>query len=234
MSDIFREVDEDLRRDRYGKLWKRFAPYIIGVAVLIVVGTGGYRFWEYQQAQKSAAAGDVLLTAIEEGDAGDHDAARQDLAKLSGSLGGYPMLARMRTASELAASGDKEGALKAFGEIADDTSLDGRYRDIAAIRAGYLAVDLESRDQVKARVERLADAANALRAAAWEILGLAAWKAGDMDGAGKWNAMILEDREAPADVNTRARMMQALIQAAKGPEVASDEGKAATDKEKTQ
>ncbi|PTW60461.1 hypothetical protein C8N35_10484 [Breoghania corrubedonensis] len=234
MSDIFREVDEDLRRDRYGKLWKRLAPYIIGVAVLIVAGTGGYRFFEYRQAQQSAKAGDMLLTAIDEGNAGDHDKAREELAGLSDATGGYAMLGSMRAASELAAAGDKDGALKAFSKIADDTSIDKLYRDMAAIRAGYLAVDLEDRDKVKARVEPLADAANSLRAAAWEILGLAAWKAGDMDGADKWFAMILEDREAPADVSTRARMMQSLIQAAKTPEVASNANGAATDEEKTQ
>ncbi|MDJ0930854.1 tetratricopeptide repeat protein [Breoghania sp.] len=234
MSDIFREVDEGLRRDRYGRLWKRFAPYIIGVAVLIVVGTGGYRYWEYRQAQESAKAGDILLSAIDAGNAGDHDTARQELAGLSYSTGGYPVLARMRTASEMASAGDKESALKAFSEIADDTKIDNQFRDIAEIRAGYLAVDLENRDQVKARVERLGDAANALRAAAWEILGLAAWKANNMDGADKCFSMILDDQQAPADVNTRARMMQSLIQAAKTPEVASNDADTASDKEKAQ
>ncbi len=234
MSDIFREVDEDLRRDRYGKLWKRFAPYIIGVAVLIVAGTGGYRYWEYSQGQKSAQAGDALLTAIDAGNAGDHDQALQDLASLSNSIGGYPMLARMREAGETAASGDKEAALQSFSAIASDTSVDQQFRDVAAIRAGYLAVDLETRDQVADRVERLTDAANAMRAAAWEIMGLAAWKAGDMDEAGKWFSMILEESGAPADVTTRARMMQSLIEAAKGPAVASGDKAAASDEGNSQ
>jgi hypothetical protein len=42
MSDIFREVDEDLRREQVRKLWDRFAPYVIGLAVLIVAATAGY------------------------------------------------------------------------------------------------------------------------------------------------------------------------------------------------
>ena len=234
MSDIFREVDEDLRRDRYGKLWKRFAPFIIGVAVLIVVGTGGYRYWQYSQGQKSAQAGDELLTAIDAGNAGNHDQALQELAKLSNSIGGYPMLARMREAGEMAVSGEKEKALQAFSAIANDTSIDQQFRDVAAIRAGYLAVDLETRDQVADRVEALTDAASAMRAAAWEIMGLAAWKAGDMNDADKWFSMILEDTATPADVTTRARMMQSLIQAAKGPAVASGDDAAASDKGNSQ
>lgn len=236
MSDIFREVDEDLRRDRYGRLWKRFAPYIIGVAVLIVAGTAGYRFWEYWQSEQSAQAGDTLLTAIDASNAGKNDEAQQDLAKLSDAIGGYPLLAKMREASDTAASGDKEGALAAYTAIAEDGSVGQQFRDFAAIRAGYLAVDLEDREKVASRVELLADGANSMRAAAWEILGLAAWKADDMDGARKWFAMILDDQEAPVDVTTRARMMQSLIDAATGPAqaAAASDATAASDEKKAQ
>ena len=45
MSDIFREVDEDIRRDQIKKLWDRFGPYVLGLALLIVLGTAGYRGW---------------------------------------------------------------------------------------------------------------------------------------------------------------------------------------------
>ncbi len=46
MSDIFREVDEDLRREQFKRLWDRFGTYVIGLAVLIVVVTAGYRGWD--------------------------------------------------------------------------------------------------------------------------------------------------------------------------------------------
>ena len=45
MSDIFREVDEDIRHERFKRLWDRFGPWVIGVAVLIVLITAGYRGW---------------------------------------------------------------------------------------------------------------------------------------------------------------------------------------------
>lgn len=220
MSDIFREVDEDLRRDRFGKLWKRFAPYIIGVAVLIVAGTAGYRYWETRQAEQSAEAGDVLLAAIEAGNAGNHDEAVANLSGLEDAIGGYPLLARMRRATELAASGDKAAALEAFSEIAEDGSLDQTFRDLARVRAGYLAVDLEDREAVARRVEPLTDAANALRTSALEINGLAAWKAGNLAAARDWFAKILEGDDAPSDVVGRARMMQALVDAARGADPA--------------
>lgn len=197
-----------------GRLWSRFAPYIIGTAVLIVVGTGGYRAWEAWEASRSETAGDAFLEALETSNAGKHDEARSALEALSGSTGGYPVLAAMRSAAELAVNGDNAGALVAFDAVAADGSIGQVYRDLANVRAAYLALDVEERTSVEARVSGLADAAHALRHSAREIMGLAAWKAGDMKAADIWFAAILDDNESPNDVVNRARMMQSLLAAA--------------------
>ena len=42
MADVFDEVDEDIRRANALKLWKKFAPLIVGAAVAIVVATAGW------------------------------------------------------------------------------------------------------------------------------------------------------------------------------------------------
>ena len=36
MSDILREVDEELRRERYQKLWERYGIYVVGAALALV------------------------------------------------------------------------------------------------------------------------------------------------------------------------------------------------------
>lgn len=43
MSDIFQEVEEDVRRERYEKLWKKYGNYIIALAVLIVAGVAAFQ-----------------------------------------------------------------------------------------------------------------------------------------------------------------------------------------------
>ncbi len=213
MADIFREVDEDLRRDRLGRLWSRFAPYIIGVAVLIVAGTAGYRGYEAWEQSRSEAAGDAFLEALETANAGKHEEARTALEGMSDATGGYPVLARMRVAAELATSGDDAGALSAFDAIAADGSFNQVYRDLANVRAAYLALDVEDRAAVEARVSGLADPLNPLRHSAREIMGLAAWKADDLKAADTWITTILDDSESPTDVVNRARMMQSLLAA---------------------
>ena len=109
MSDIFREVDEDLRHEHYKRLWDRFGPYVIGLAVLIVVGTAGWRLWEYWQERSAQATGDRFVVALELAEAGDRDAAITALQEIAvDGSGQYPMLANFRAASERAASGDLE------------------------------------------------------------------------------------------------------------------------------
>src|SRR5262249_54494294 len=115
MSDIFREVDEDLRREQYKRLWDRFGGYVIGLAVLIVVAVGGYKAWEWWEASRAAATGDQFLAALTLSDQGKHDEAiaALDTVAADGS-GGYPILAIFRSAGEKVAAGDADGAVKAY------------------------------------------------------------------------------------------------------------------------
>ena len=75
MSDIFREVDEDLRREQYKRLWDRFGGYVIGLAVLIVVAVGGYKAWEWWENSRAAASGDRFLAALMLSEEGKHEEA---------------------------------------------------------------------------------------------------------------------------------------------------------------
>ena len=49
MSDIFREIDEELRRDNLLKLWSRYGRYIVAIAVLALVVAGAIVAWRDHQ-----------------------------------------------------------------------------------------------------------------------------------------------------------------------------------------
>lgn len=216
MSDIFREVDEDIRQEKYRRLWDRFGPWVLAAAVLIVVGTGGYRGWLYYQEQQSQTAGDTFLEAVRLASESNFSGAEEQLQKLADTTGGYPVLARMRTATGQALAGDKEAALATFDAIARDAGLDGLMRGAASLRAGYLALDLEDYVGVADRVEGLTAEDNAFRFSAREILAVSAWKEGDNANALKWVDAIREDASAPSSVSRRVAVLAELIQAQDG------------------
>ena len=119
MSDIFKEVDEDLRREQFKKLWDRFGPYVIGLAILIVVATAGYRGWDYWQERQAQATGDRFLAALDLADKGEHDKAIAALKAIEANGSGqYPVLAGFRVASEMAAAGNTQDAIAEYDAIA--------------------------------------------------------------------------------------------------------------------
>ncbi|MEX3007887.1 tetratricopeptide repeat protein [Hoeflea sp. TYP-13] len=216
MSDdsFIREVDEELRSDRMKSIWKRFGKYIIGIAVLIVVGTAadrGYDYWTKSQASKS---GDAFLAALNLAREGRQDEALAALRALEkDGYGSYPALARMRAATVLADTGDHQAAISDFSTIGNDRSVPAAISDIARIKAAYLLVDYGSYDEVVAQVESLSVADNPMRHSAREALGLAAWKAGEFIQARKWFDQIIGDTGVPAGVTQRAQIMLDVIAA---------------------
>lgn len=216
MSDIFREVDEEIRHERFKRLWDRFGPYLIALAVLIVVGTAAYRGWLYWRETEAQASGDVFISASRLAEDGKFAEAEARLAELADAQGGYPVLAGMRAAALKAEAGDPAAAMAAFDAIADDGRKEPLLRDIARLRAGYLAMDLEDYAGAASRLEVLSGDDNAWRFLAREALALSAWKQEDAAAARRWIEGIVDQEGAPSDVVTRARTVLDLINAAEG------------------
>jgi hypothetical protein len=214
MSDVFREVDEDLRREQLKKLWQRFAPYIIGLAVVIVAAVGGYKGWEYWQLRRAQATGDRFIAAMQLSEAGSYEEAIAALQAIANDgSGGYPVLASFRIAAEKAAAGDDAGALAAYDAIAARRDASEEVSNLARLRAALLGVDTFDLAELERRVGDLATVGNPWRHAAREILGLGAWRAGDYSTAKKYFDAINDDQETPQELRQRGQLMLALIAA---------------------
>ena len=104
-DSFIREVNDELRSDQMRLVWKRFGRILIGVAVLVVLGTIGKVSYEYWRDSEASAAGDDFLAALTLAREGKKDEALAALTNLEkDGFGSYPVLARMRSASLLAES----------------------------------------------------------------------------------------------------------------------------------
>lgn len=214
-DDTFiREVNEELRSEQLQTVWKRFRPLIVGLAVLIVVGVAGASLFEWWQARQSSASGDRFLTAIKAANDKQVDEAAKQFEQLAkDGFGSYPVLARMRLATLKSERGDAKAAIADFLAIGQDGGVPSAMRNVARLRAGWLMVDMSSYDEVAGQVEELAAVSSPVRHSAREVLGLAAYKAGNYAKSREWMQMIADDNDAPAGARTRARMVLALITA---------------------
>jgi len=218
MSDIFREVDEDLRREQYKAIWTRYGNYIIAVAVLIVLAAGGYRGLEWWQARQAEQSGDkfvAALTMADEGKKAEAVAALDELAR--GGTGAYPYFARMRDAAIKTADGDTRGAVAAFDAVANDGSAPSLIRDVARLRAALALSDTASLADLESRIGDMAKAGQPFRHTAREILALAAWRAGDLTKAKAYIDEINADADAPQTTRQRAALLLTLIRAKESP-----------------
>ena len=208
-DDTFiREVDEQIRQDRASELWAKYGKYIIALAVLIVLATAALRTWQYFEESKAASFGDKYLDAVALSNDGKHDEAIAALEQIGETGSGqYPALARMRIASEIAARGNKDEAIKEFDAISSDGSFNEIFREVAKLRAGLLAVDVEDYASVEARLSTLAAAGAAFRHSAREALGISALKAGNDQKALEWFNSIEADAAAAPGVRSRASTM---------------------------
>jgi len=219
MSDIFQEVDEDIRREQMHRLWDRFGPYVLAAAVLIVVATAGYKGWEYWQQRQAAATGDRFLAALQAANDGKHDEALKAFQAISkDGSGGYPALARFRIASEEALNGNHSGAVADFTALSSDASVNTDVRAMAKLRGALLTVDDASFADIQSRIGDLATVGSPWRQSAREILGLAAWRTGDYASSRKYFDEIADDVATSKELHDRAQIMLALIAAKIGPE----------------
>src|SRR5260221_11915817 len=65
MSDIFREIDEDLRRDNFAKLWQRYGQYVVGLAVIVILVTAAAVGWREYQSRVQRAESVRYAAAVE-------------------------------------------------------------------------------------------------------------------------------------------------------------------------
>ena len=211
MSELFNEVDEEVRREQFKRLWDRYSIYIVAGALLIIAAVGGWRGYQYLEAKKAAEAGAAFDKAVELSEQNKHaeaEAAFTDLAAKAPS--GYRMLARLRAAAELA-NRDPKAAAKSYDDIAADRSIGAPEQDLAKVRAAALLLETSSYPSMLQRLELATAPGATFRHTARELLALSAWRGNDTTAARKWLDLIASDGETPPSLRSRAEALQALL-----------------------
>ena len=211
MSDIFDEVNEEVRREQLKKLWERYGNYIIAAAILVVLAVAAWRGYQYWEARKAVAAGAAYDAATALADDGKHDEAEAAFAKLADDgTAGYRVLARLRAAAELGER-DPKAAVAAYDSIAADSAGQPLVSDLAILRAGFLLVDTASYQEMLQRLEPLAQPAGVFRHSARELLALSAWRNSDTAAARKWADAARGDPDAPSGLRARMEVLGELL-----------------------
>ena len=211
MSDIFREVDEEVRRDQLKKLWERYGIFMIALAVLFVAAVAGWRGYQWWQTKLAAESGSAFTAAVSLSEQGKHEEAEAAFAKIAKEgTASYRALAAMREAGALAQR-DPKAAVAAFDALASNRALGPVMQDLAALRAGFALVDTASYEELRSRIEPLTSADRTFRHSGRALLALSAWRVNDTATARRWSEMIKADGETPPGARTQAEILLALL-----------------------
>jgi hypothetical protein len=212
--DIFDEVEEDLRAERAEKLLKKYAPHMIGAAVLIVAASGGWQYWNHLKARQDAAAATQFIaaqTALEQpgADKADQRPALQQLA--ASGPDGYKVLAELRLAAIKADSGDVQGAEQSWRSVAENPRVDQVIRDFATLMAVSHQLDQADPELLSARLRPLAEPGKAWSPLAREQIAILNLRQGKTAEARSLLQALVIDIDAPSGLRARASALLAGI-----------------------
>jgi len=212
VSDIFREVEEEVRRERLEKIWKEYGDYIVAAAALLILAAAAFRLWTYYQARERARASDQYLVAEELLGSGQARAAAQAFARLAHNApSGYAKLAQLESANALADQGNTAEALAIYRKFASDS--DDIVSAVARLKAAWILTEGAPKSEVETLIGSLAADTSPWKQVAREILAYADYHAGNIKHAQTEFDALAKDTKAPNGVRGRSRALATFIAA---------------------
>ncbi|MDO6416598.1 tetratricopeptide repeat protein [Sphingomonas sp. BIUV-7] len=204
---FFREVDEEVRRDRAVAFFTRYGKVIAALVALALVALAGWLWWKSHLAQQAGQDSEKLAPALANLEAGNSPTAPDAaaLAQVGDSpRDGYRALAGLALADTAAMKGDTKGAAARYAGIAADQGIAQPVRDVALLRSIAIRFDTMPSAEVIATLKPLVVPGQAFFASAAEYTALAELKLGHNQTAAKLLATIARDQTAPATLRGRA------------------------------
>ena len=152
MANIFREVDEDIRKERYINLFRKYGVYVIAIIVIIVGTLAGIQFYSGYQVNKNEMLFAKYINIIENN-------SDDTLEKLSDSgetsnifLNGMYLLKR---SDLLVASGQIDQASLLLSEAIKNNNLNKIHNDVAIYKLLMINIETLSIEEIKSYQNKL-------------------------------------------------------------------------------
>ena len=231
MVDLFEEVEEELRSDRYRALIRRVLPWVTGAFALVLAGYLGYWAWTAYQDRNLAAASSAYqkgVDAIGQGERVDAERAFETAAKTGAPA--FKTLALIQQGDLKVGTNQPDAAAKLYDEAAA-AAPNIIFGDLARLKAAQALLDTAPLPQLQTRLAPLTDPKRPFAVYAKEALAMAKLMAGApaKTAEARRDFQVLSlSLTAPEDMRERAQMAIALIDAGEAPTAVAAVKSAAT------
>jgi hypothetical protein len=203
VSDIFQEVEEDVRRERYEQIWKKYGNYIMIAAALLVAAVAGYQAWQRYDLTQRQKISDKYREASQSAQTGNLPKAETDFAALAKDApSGYATLAKFHLAGAYLAQGKRDAAVALLRELTN--SSDSIVASTARLRLAWTNADASPKAEIATLLQPLTGQDNPWHFAAAEVLAYVDLKDGARSQALAQYQKLAQEPGAPASLRQRA------------------------------
>lgn len=210
-ESLFREVDEEVRRDEIESIWKKYGSWILALCLGIILAVGGLKGWQYWQKQQAETGGANYFAALKLAEDGKTEEADKAFSSLKDSHAGFGIFGKFKQAAAMAKAGNTKTAVTAYDEISASSNVPPALKNLARIKAAYLLADSATVKELQDRVTGFDDANSPWRNPARELVAFAAYRSADYKLANQKLNQILTDLQATAGAKQRARIFLSVL-----------------------
>lgn len=219
-DQFMHEVQEDLRQERFEKLWQQYGKTITGVCVGIILIAILYNFWHHEQDKKRDLLSEQFVSAqnlIIQGKYVDAVATMEMISKSSNK--NYAILARFNAAAALIKEGtDLSRAISIYEEIFNDSRSEKFFKDLAKVLSVSLRLSMiEETKNVEALTILLNEIASLtleksqLRHLAMELQGIIYMQMSKNKEAFEIFKNLAQDKETPPELRIRVQLVNQIL-----------------------
>lgn len=222
MVDVFDEVEEELRKERYMQMLRSWGPWVLGAAVTVIAGVAGYQGWRAWQENQSAQASAQFADARALHEAGQTDGALEAYALLaSDGPRGYATLSLLHQAALASEAGDNAEAARLYEEAGQRSPV-ALIRDLARYQSAVAGFDTLSSDDLALRLDPLVSGGGGFALLSRELIGAAALRDERWSEARRQYEFVQLSIDASEAMRSRARDALAVIAREAPDEVPAD------------
>ncbi len=211
MVDVFEEVEDQLRTERYRNLAMRALPWAIGVGAAVLIGALGLWGWDSWQSSARAKASESYSKAMEAGAQGDQVKAVSLFAEIARTgPAAYKTLALMQQGGMRLDAGQTAEAVKFFDDAAK-AAPDPLLGDFARLKSAFALMDTAPYKDVEARLIPLNEDKRPYRMEAKEALAFLKLREGRFKEARTDFVVLSQIFDASQGMRQRAKAAISLI-----------------------
>tara|TARA_Y100001936_G_C16039747_1_gene650786 strand:+ start:157 stop:801 length:645 start_codon:yes stop_codon:yes gene_type:complete len=208
VSDVFQEVDEDIRQERYKTIWKRYRYYFISIIMVLIIAVATNAFLRHENFKKVNERSDKFFNAVSISNSNSDEALKllNEFSKTELKSSQYNVVLSLFI--EAAINREKQdfsAALNVYSQIAKMENIDIFYIDYANLCAAETLISSGDIEAAIIMLEMLIKNNSPLLLIAKEYLGYVEISKGNYEKSKTLFEEIYEDASSSQEMINRVK-----------------------------